>query len=209
MAKTKTGDLVDKGEGRYLLKNVRLSYPFLFKPDVGQNDAGKETKSFRVTLLLPKKTHKPVALKLKAVIDKMVADEYGKDAKIGSDKKFMRDGDAGDVDDHKGHWVVSVRESRRPTLVDRDRTPITEEDEKLQAGEWANVVIRPWAQNGKSSKKKNSYGKRINCGFDIVQFVDTDELLAGASRPDVDDVLDELDEEFGDDEGAEDDDLGI
>jgi hypothetical protein len=205
MAKTKTGDLVDKGEGRFLLKNVRLSFPHLFKPDTQTNDAGKETKSFRAALLLPKKTHKPVALKIKAVIDKLIAAEYGSSATLGSDKKFMRDGDQGDVEDHKGCWVISVRESRRPTLVDRDRTPLTEDDEKLQAGEWVNVVIRPWAQNGKSMKKHNKYGKRINCGFDIVQFVDTDELLAGSTRPDVDDVLDELDEEFGDDG----DDLGI
>lgn len=203
MAKTKTGDLVDKGEGRYLLKNVRISYPFLFKPDTQTNDKGQETKAFRVSLLLPKKTHKPVALKVKAVINALIEEEYGSGAKLGPDKLFMRDGDQSEVEDHKGHWVISVRESRRPTLVDRERRPVAEDDELLQAGHWANVLIRPWAQNGKSMKKKNSYGKRINCGFDIVQFVDEDELLAGGSRPDVDDVLEDLDEEFndGDDDG--------
>lgn len=202
MAKKKTGDLVEKKDGRWLLKNVRLSFPFLFKPDVQTGDDGKETKAYRTSLLLPKSTHRPVAEKLARIIKAMIEEEFGKGVTLGSDKKFLKDGDQGDTEDHKGHWVISVRESRRPTLVDRDRTPVTDEDEKLYAGAWVNVVIRPWAQNGKSMKKKTKFGKRINCAFDIVQFVDHDDPLAGSGRPDVDDVLDDIDEDdFDNDDG--------
>jgi hypothetical protein len=199
MAKKKVGDLVDKGNGRYLLKNVRLSFPYLFEPDEQEDDNGNKKKSYRVTLLLPKATHKPVAQKLARIISEMCEEEYG-NPKIAADRKFLRDGDESDVDDHHGHWTVTVRETRKPILVDRDRQPTEEDDELLYSGAWANVVIRPWAQNGKSMKKKNKYGKRINAGFDIVQFVDHDDNLAGNARPDVDEVLDELDDDFDDDD---------
>lgn len=201
MAKKKVGDLVDKGNGRYLLKNVRLSFPFLFEPDEQENDDGQKKKSYRVTLLLPKATHKPVAIKLKRLIESMAEEEYGS-AKLAVDRRFMRDGDESDVEDHHGCWTVTVRETRKPILVNRDREPTSEDDELLYSGAWANVVIRPWAQNGKSMKKKNKYGKRINAGFDIVQFVDHDDNLAGSARPDVDDVLDELDDDFEDDDSS-------
>jgi hypothetical protein len=198
MAKKKVGDLVDKGNGRYLLKNVRLSFPYLFEPDEQEGDDGKTKKSFRCTLLLPKDTHKGVAKKLSRLISEMCEEEYG-NPKLAADRKFLRDGDESDVEDHQGHWTVTVRESRRPTLVDRERSPTVEDDELLYSGAWVNVVIRPWAQNGKSMKKKNKFGKRINCGFDIVQFVDHDDNLAGNARPDVDEVLDELEDDFDDD----------
>ena len=199
MAKKKVGDLVDKGNGRYLLKNVRLSFPYLFEPDEQEDDNGNKKKSYRVTLLLPKATHKPVAQKLSRLISEMCEEEYG-NPKLAADRKFLRDGDESDVEDHHGCWTVTVRETRKPILVDRDRQPTEEDDELLYSGAWANVVIRPWAQNGKSMKKKNKYGKRINAGFDIVQFVDHDDNLAGNARPDVDEVLDELDDDFADDD---------
>lgn len=193
------GDIVDKGNGRYLLKNVLLSFPYLFEPDEQEGDDGKMKKSYRAALLMPKGTHKKVKAKLDQIIADLCEEEYGS-PKIASDRKFLRDGDEAEVEDHHDHWVISIRESRRPTLVDRERSPTTEEDELLYAGAWVNVVIRPWAQNGKSVKRKNKYGKRINCGFDIVQFVAHDDPFAGATRPDVDDVLDELDEDFEDEE---------
>ena len=199
MAKKKVGDLVDKGNGRYLLKNVRLSFPYLFEPDEQEDDNGNKKKSYRVTLLLPKATHKPVAQKLSRLTSEMCEEEYG-NPKLAADRKFLRDGDESDVEDHHGCWTVTVRETRKPILVDRDRQPTEEDDELLYSGAWANVVIRPWAQNGKSMKKKNKYGKRVNAGFDIVQFVDHDDNLAGNARPDVDEVLDELDDDFSDDD---------
>lgn len=208
MAKKKQipqNDLVDKGDGRYLLKGVRLSYAYLHTPDEQENDDGKKTKSYRVALLLPKDSGERTYKKLLRVITDLIAEEYD-GGKVPKDRWFLRDGDEGDSEEHEGHWVISVRESRRPTLVDRNREPVMEEDEVIFSGVWANVVIRPWAQNGKSSKKKNKYGKRINCGFDIVQQIMKDEPLGGALRPDVDDVLDELDDDFGDnDDGDEDD----
>lgn len=207
MAKKKQipqNDLVAKGDGRFLLKGVRLSYAFLHSPDEQENDEGKKTKSYRVALLLPKATGERTKKKLDKVISDLIAAEYD-GAKVSSDRRFLRDGDEGESEEHEGHWVISVRESRRPTLVDRNREPVMEEDEVIYSGAWANVVIRPWAQNGKSSKKKNKYGKRINCGFDIVQQIMADEPLGGALRPDVDDVLDELDDDFDDVEDEEED----
>lgn len=201
MAKKKVGDLVDKGNGRFLLKNVRLSFPYLFEPDEQEDDNGNKKKSYRVTLLLPKATHKPVAQKLSRLISEMCEEEYG-NPKLAADRKFLRDGDESEVEDHHGCWTVTVRETRKPILVDRDRQPTEEDDELLYSGAWANVVIRPWAQNGKSMKKKNKYGKRINAGFDIVQFVDHDDNLAGNARPDVDEVLDELEDDFEDDDSS-------
>ena len=49
-------------------------------------------------------------------------------------------------------------------VINRDKTPITEDDNVVYAGCYVNAIITLWAQN-------NSYGKRVNAQLDGVQFV--------------------------------------
>jgi hypothetical protein len=105
--------------------------------------------------------------------------ESNKGEPIGRDRRFLQDGDPGEEDignpEEKGCWVVSARESKRPIVIDNRRDPKTgkprrldpndERDvERIYGGCYVNVMIRPWFQN-------NAYGKRVNAGLSVVQFV--------------------------------------
>jgi hypothetical protein len=48
-------------------------------------------------------------------------------------------------------------------IIDKDKSPLTEDDEKLYAGCYVNAIVELWYQN-------NNYGKRVNANLLGVQF---------------------------------------
>jgi hypothetical protein len=48
-------------------------------------------------------------------------------------------------------------------VIDRDKTPLAESDNRPYSGCYVNCIIELWAQN-------NAYGKRINANLLAVQF---------------------------------------
>jgi len=102
--------------GLIRVSNVRLSYPHLDKPFKKDGDQG--VAKYGVTGLLPKDTHKAA----KKLIEEVIADvmKENKVKALAADKKFLRDGDESDKDEHNGHWTISAREERRPILKEMD-----------------------------------------------------------------------------------------
>ena len=168
---------------KIILRNVRLSFPSLFKRAVFE---GKETK-FEATFLLPKSDEKTKALLDKAIESALTEAKV----KVASDKRFMRDGDDSDKDGYEGNWSIKASSNRRVQIFDRDKTPIVEEDEILYAGCYVNAIISVWVQN-------NNFGKRVNANLLGVQFVKDGEPF-GSGTVDVANDFDTLD-----DAGAED-----
>lgn len=189
-------------DGSILVKNVRLSYAHIFKPYTNDDD---KAPKYSVQLMLPKTTHAGAAKAIKAIIDKLAKEEL-KMSSMPPDRIFLKNGDH-KVDknpEYKGHLIISASESRKPNVVNRDRSPVSEDDDIVYSGCFANVLIRPWAQN------HTKYGKRINAGLTMVQFVRDGDRLDGAARPDVEDVFDELDDDGSfDDVGGDDGDDGL
>lgn len=169
---------------RILLNNVRLSFPSVFKKATFE---GKETK-YEATLLIPKsdtETYK----KLKARIEKCMAD--AKIKKLPADKVCLKDGDDSEYDGYEGNWSLKAANNKRPNILDRDKSQLTEEDEKIYAGCRVNAVVDFWYQN-------NAYGKRINCNLYGIQFLAHDEPF-GQGAVDVTDDFDNIendDDEF-------------
>jgi hypothetical protein len=64
--------------------------------------------------------------------------------------------------------------------VDRDRSLITEDDNKLYAGCYVNAIIELWVQD-------NSYGKRVNANLLGVQFFKDGEPFADGVKASADD----------------------
>jgi hypothetical protein len=184
--------LLKKGDQLFIrVSNVRLSYPHLDKPYKKEDDKG--VAKYGVVGLLPKDTHAAA----KKLIDGVIADVL-KDNKIkalAADKKFLRDGDESDKEEHEGCWTLSAREERRPILketVDGELTLVEPEDAKetFYGGCWGSLLIRPWFQN-------NKYGKRVNAGLTAVTKKADDDSF-GEGRIDeesVDEAFDE-DEDF-------------
>ena len=163
------------------LKNVRLSFPSLFQRS---NYDGKEGK-FEATFLIDKEDKKTKKMLDEAIEKAMVE---AKVKKIASDKRCLKDGDDSEYDGYEGHWSFKAASSKRPTLINRGREPIVEEDEVLYAGCRVNAIVDIWIQD-------NHYGKRVNANLYGVQFVADDEPF-GMGPIDVTDDFDDLEDEL-------------
>lgn len=179
--------------GLIRVSNVRLSYPHLDRPYKKEGDQG--TAKYGVVGLLPKDTHKAA----KKLIEEVIADvmKENKVKALAADKKFLRDGDESDKEEHEGHWTLSAREERRPILKefdeDGDLVLVEPEDAKetFYGGCWGSLLVRPWFQN-------NKFGKRVNAGLTAVtKKADDDSFGEGRISED------EVDEAFEDDEEFE------
>lgn len=190
--------------GRVKLRNVRLSYPYLYKPDTQENDDGEIVKTYRASFITcpGDPEFKTNMAAIKKAIKEVKEEKWGsKQPKIKPDRMAAQKLDA---DEHpeeiEGCYRISARakEEFRPALVDnrkgRDGHWLRLEDDKtnrLYAGCRVNAVVTFWAMD------HPKFGKRINCVLESVQFRADDEPFGDAAPVNPDDV-------FGDDDVPED-----
>lgn len=166
------------------LQNVRLSFPSVFRKAVFN---GEETK-FEATFLLHKEDHAAVIEEIQSAIKSLVKNDL-KGAKVGDDKICLKDGDNIEYEGYAGCMSIKASNDKRPLIIDRDKTPLSEDDNRLYAGCHVNAIIELWAQN-------NSWGKRINANLLGVQFFKDGEPFADGKKSA---SVDEFDA-FGDDD---------
>ena len=102
------------------------------------------------------------------------------------DEKAQYDGFAGNF-----FVTASAQETAAPTVIDRDRSPLTQRSGRPYPGCYVNASLEFWAQD-------NAYGKRINAQLRGVQFLrDGDSFSAGrpASSDEFEDVSEGADAE--------------
>lgn len=201
--KKKVSNAVLYTNGMIRIDNVRVSFPHLDKPYAG-DDGGKA--KFGIVGMLSKKTH--VAAKdliVEAVNALLAAND---NAKVASDKKFIRNGDDQDRPEYEDHWTVSAREERRPAVRNQRGELVIEESkiaDMIYGGCYCNILIRPWYQDGQKVGK--GYGKRANAGLVGVQFLRDGESF-GEGRIDDTDAWEDVSgggDGFDDDTGGDDD----
>lgn len=153
-----------------MLKNVRISFPHLFRRPVFRDGPGK----FGGTLLLNKKEHAALIKKVDAEIKKLCKKSFGKD--LAPDKVCMRDGDFS-RDEYEGHMYLTTNSKGKPCVFAADgKSEIQNEDDcKIYAGCRVNAKIELWVQDSKDN------GKRINGAMIAVQFAGDDETLDGST----------------------------
>lgn len=183
----------EKSPLKVLLKNVRLSYPAIYKPKGFKNSTDEPRFSANFILDPETKLGRANIARMEAAIDYAIenTDWKGKTPKFAEAKLPLRDGDNIDSDGYEGMMFVSASNPRRPKVVDRDKLEVQDgDDDAPYAGCFVDAAVRVWAQN-------NEYGKRINCSLEAVRFRDDGESF-GAGQFDVDD-FDELDDDDEDD----------
>ena len=166
------------------IKNVRLSFPSLFSKAVFQ---GAETK-YEATLLIDKTTGANDIKNIKAEIAAMLAEHK---VKLPADKICLKDGDEMEYDGYAGTMSLKASNKTRPMVVNKDKSPIVEDDNIIYSGCYVNAVVSLWFQN-------NAYGKRVNCSLEAVQFAkDGQPFGDGGSKASLDDfdILDDGDSE--------------
>ena len=172
---------------KYQLKNVRLSFPSLFHKAKFE---GAETK-YEATFLLDKEEHAGIIKQLQEGIAAKIKDDL-KGAKLGPDKICLKDGDNIDYDGYEGKMSIKASNGKRPLVINKDKSPLTEDDNVIYAGCYVNAFVELWAQN-------NGYGKRINANLLGVQFVKDGESFGdGGAKVSVDDF-----DDIGDDDGED------
>jgi hypothetical protein len=83
---------------------------------------------------------------------------------------------------------IKASNNKRPLVIDRDKTPLTEDDNKMYAGCYVNAIIDLWVQ-------QNSWGKRINANLLGVQFLKDGEPFSDGANASADSF-----DAFGDDD---------
>lgn len=166
------------------LRNVRLSFPHLFKPHAMEE--GQEPK-FSASFLMDCNEHAELIEEIETKVDRIALDFWKKRTSF---KTCLRDGnDKPDLDGF-GDGIMFITASRRerPAVVDKDPSvPLTAEDGKIYAGCYVNATIRLWVQD-------NKWGKRVNAELRGVQFhADGNSFGAGPINPE---------EEFEDESGG-------
>lgn len=156
------------------LKNVRLSFPSLFRKAVFN---GEETK-YEGTFLLNKTEHAETIKSIEAEIASMLKEHK---AKLSADKICFKDGDNIEYDGYADCMTIKASSAKRPLVIGKDKTPLTEDDNVIYSGCYVNAIISLWWQD-------NSYGKRVNASLEAVQFhKDGQPFGDGGSKASVDD----------------------
>lgn len=140
------------------IPSARLSFPSLFNM---ASFGGESTGKFEATFILDKKEHAKQIEEIEGAIAKFQKELK---VKLASDKLCLKDGDEMERPEYQGKMTIKASTKKRPMVINRDKTPITEDDNVVYAGCYVNAIITLWAQN-------NSYGKRVNAQLDGVQFV--------------------------------------
>lgn len=120
------------------LKNVRLSFPSLFKKASFQ---GVETK-YEATFLISKDD--PQVAMINKAIDTFLSEKFPKGAPKSIKRTVLVDGDTKDYDGYEGMMGFKGSNNNRPTVIGRDRTPIIEEDNIIYAGCYVNAIVDLW-----------------------------------------------------------------
>lgn len=158
---------------KHTFANARISFPNIFEPKASENGNLQFSAAF---LFSP--DHPGVA-GLNVVIDEVGKAKWGakwptiKKELTAGDKLLTHDGNSkASLAGYEDNLFFNAYNTVRPTVVDRDRSPLTKQDGKPYSGCYVNVIIDVWAQ-------ENQYGKRVNAQLQGVQFVKDGEAFSG------------------------------
>lgn len=170
---------------KLVLENVRLSFPSLFE---SEQYNGTDTGKYAATFLMDKKGK--LAKKIQKAAKEVAEEKFGKPLPKGL-KTCLKDGDEVEYDGYAGMLAIKANTKKRPVLINRDKTPITADDDTLYPGCYVNVSLELYGLD-------NQYGKRISCQLNGIQFLKDGESF-GSSNDSFDDfeALDEADDDDG------------
>jgi len=165
-----------------MLKNTRLSFPSLFTTE---KFGGEDTGKYAATFILDKTEHAKEIETLQKHVQESLVELKVKT--LPAAKICLKDGDESGRPEYENAYVIKATTKRRPTVIDRDKSPLVEEDGRPYSGCYVNAMIELWRQD-------NQYGKRINANLLGVQFVRDGESF-GAAHTDVANAFEAVEEE--------------
>lgn len=195
-----------KRVGTIALKLVRLSFPKLFTPESSTEDGPKKYSA--AFLIDPTTPEGKANIKLLEAERNRIATELWGDkadkilSKLDKDRSLLRDGDdatngEGDIyDGYEDMMYITASNKKRPQALDRDKTPVDDEDDILFGGCFVDAVVSVWG-----TTKKELGGNGIFATLELVR-KRRDGDRFGSAPVDVDDYLDDLGDDDDDDDGG-------
>lgn len=150
------------------IDGVRLSYPKLFTAEEFKQGDGKPRYSARFMVPKGSKAHKDIQAAVDAEAREAYKDKAAKNLAqwAGNNQKMCwQDGDETGLEGDEGYMILSTHKAGktgRPTVIDRDKSPLAEGDGKPYAGCWVNAGVSIYAQTGENPGIRGS--------FTVVQF---------------------------------------
>lgn len=170
------------------LSDVRLAFPVLFEPEQYQ---GKGSYRYSATFLIVPGSENDK--RILEAIKTVAAEKFGKkaDALVASwqnnaQKLCYLDGNLKEYDGFEGMKYLSShrrQEDRAPTVIDRNKSPLTAKDGRPYAGCYVFATVDVWAQVGEN--------QGVRCALQGVQFSKDGDAFSG-SAPASPDEFDDL-----------------
>lgn len=195
---TKKGKVLSSEEKKKLMlarscltPKCRFAFPAVFEPTQFEDQEPK----YQVTMLFKKKAD---LSKLHAAAKAAAKQQWGTalESKLPKGKKGVpfawpwNDGnEKEDLDGFKGHIYIKASSKRRPGVVDRDKSPITEEDDAFYAGCYGRAALIAFAYGGPGTK----YNPGVSFALQHVQKLDDGEPFGGG--PSAEDTFDDWDDD--------------
>ena len=185
---------------KVLLKNVRLSFPDLWKPADPFPGSSSGSKFGAQFIFAPDSDAAAIA---QAEFKRVAAEKFGKNApailaELAKDKKCIRRGDANlDKDGnvragYAGMLYLSAKNKARPLVVGLNKSQLTEADGKPYGGCYVNASVDIYAQD------KPGQGKSVNATLLAVQFFKDGDAFGGGvgTADDFEDLGETADEDL-------------
>lgn len=186
------------------LKNVRLSFPEIWKPKAFE--AGKEPRYQAAFLLDPSDKDHARAIKLiKSEAKKVLIEKFGEMPEKGDYRLCFGLADKHPkkkkYEGYEGMFYIDTSNTVQPTLIDRRKNEVVQQDGVLYAGCYVNTNITLWVYDHPKG------GKGVSANLRIIQFYRDGESFsnAKASADEMDEVDIDEDDDTADDWDEEDD----
>jgi hypothetical protein len=171
-----------------ILKNVRISFPVLFQPQAYTPKGGAPGQPmYSAALLLPKNS--PQAAEAIAAVKAAInakfpgkADQLIASIRGNRNKYCVQDGDNSDYDGYQGNYEIRAKNKSRPTVLDRNKAPVSEADNMVYSGCYVNAKIAFFAYD--------SSGKGVSSQLIAVQFVKDGDAFGSSAKLNDDDFSD-------------------
>jgi hypothetical protein len=179
---------------------VRLAFLHVFvkRPGMARDDGTTGEAKFEVTPIIRKggANHKNVSAAIDTVLkeqfgSKMVKDDEGNPIEnwqfvkdnLDKDRRGLRPGNekrdkSGNIyDGFEGNMFLTARTTKRPTVVNRDRSQLVEEDGVIYSGAFGSVNVDVWAL------KKQGVKPCVVADLLGVQFTRDGDAFSGGAMP--------------------------
>lgn len=183
---------------RFELLNWRCSFPTIWTPEPFP-DSLDPTPYFSCAFIAP--PEHPQRAQVQKIIDDLFVEKFGKTAAavqaaaVRLGKVCLRDGDLKpQLEGYPGNWSFHARSKVRPTILNRDKTPLTEADGVIYSGCYVNAIVDLYAYT--------KGAKGVGAGLKGIRFVNKGDAFGGGAPANADAFSDNLADTGEDDDPA-------